>query len=461
MAMLSLAAVASATGGTVLSGDPDMVVRRYAIDSRNISGGELFFALVGERNDGHDYLADVYRRGAAAAVVSRPEPTAGPAVQVTDTTAALRTLARHVRHQWGGTVIGITGSCGKTTTKEMLRQVLAASRPVLATRGNYNNLYGLPLMLLELLPEHQAAVLEMGISTPGEMAPLTAIACPDVAVLLNVEAVHLVHFSSVDEILTTKAAILDALRPGGTFVFNADDTRVAALAGRRQGRSLSFGLGASADVRADDIHLHDDAGLSARVSHGDDQAELRLDVPGHHNLMNALAALAAARVVDVPLAAGCAALAGFTPAPMRGARTSLAGGVTLWDESYNSNPVALRAVLATMAAGSSDRRRVLVCGDMLELGDDEAARHLDMAADIAAAGVQLFIAVGPLTSALAATLEQSHGLTVAACQDADEAARRTVAMVQDGDLVLVKGSRGTRTDKVVAALQAARSRGAA
>ena len=220
--------------------------------------------------------------------------------------------------------------------KEMLRSILEASRPVLATRGNYNNLYGLPLMLLELLPEHEAAVLEMGISTPGEMAPLAAIACPDVAVLLNVEAVHLVHFSSVDEILTTKAAILDALRPGGTFVYNADDQRVATLARERGGNCISFGIEAAADVSAMDITQQADGTLLATLVAGQETASLVLPVAGRHNLMNALAALAAARVVGVTLAAGAQALAGFTPAAMRGQRTQLAGGVTVWDESYNS-----------------------------------------------------------------------------------------------------------------------------
>jgi UDP-N-acetylmuramoyl-tripeptide--D-alanyl-D-alanine ligase len=207
LATLSLGAVAAATGGAVVAGDPRLLVERYAIDSRQVAGGDLFFALVGEHNDGHRFLAEAFRRGAAAAVVSEAAPAPGPAVRVPDTTAALRALATRVRRDWGGTVVGITGSCGKTTTKEMLRLVLSGPRRVLATRGNLNNLFGLPLMLLELLPEHDVAVLEMGISTPGEMTPLARIARPDVAVLLNVQAVHLVHFASVDEIAVAKGAV--------------------------------------------------------------------------------------------------------------------------------------------------------------------------------------------------------------------------------------------------------------
>jgi len=456
MALLSLEAVAAATGGVVYAGDPSMQVDRYAIDSRAICGGELFFALVGDRNDGHDYLADVYAAGAAATVVSRLDAAPGPAVKVADTTSALRDLARRVRLDWGGTVIGITGSCGKTTTKEMLRLVLAASRPVLATRGNLNNLYGLPLMLLELLPEHETAVLEMGISTPGEMAPLADIAGPDVAVLLNVEAVHLVHFSSLDEIATTKAAILDALRPGGTFVYNADDTRVAALAGRHTGATMSFGMNPAADVAATDVDDTQPDGIRARVRAGNESASLDLPVPGRHNLMNALAALAAARVVGVPLAAGVAALAAFTPPPMRGTRSLLAHGVTLWDESYNSNPVALRAVLTTLGQARTRGRRILVCGDMLELGKAEAEAHLDLAPDVAAAGVDIFVAVGPLSAGLADRLAREYDMTIATCADAGEAAERVVALVHDHDLVVIKGSRGMATDKVAAALAAAR-----
>jgi UDP-N-acetylmuramoyl-tripeptide--D-alanyl-D-alanine ligase len=454
MAVMSLQAAAAAMGGTLYAGDPHMEVDRYAIDSRAIRGGELFFALVGERNDGHNYLAEVFAAGAAAAVVSRPGP--GPAVHVADTTQALRSLARRVRRDWDGTVIGITGSCGKTTTKEMLRLVLAASRPVLATRGNLNNLFGLPLMLLELLPAHETAILEMGISTPGEMEPLADIAGPDVAVLLNIEAVHLVHFSSLDEIAATKAAILDALRPGGTFVYNADDARVAALAARHDGASMSFGLTAAAHVAALQVDDSREEGIQAHIRAGHESADLYLPVAGRHNLMNALAALAAARVVGVPLAAGVAALAAFTPPPMRGTRNRLAGGVTVWDESYNSNPVALRAVLATLGRARTAGRRVFVCGDMLELGTGEEAAHLNMAPDVAAAGVDLFIAVGPLSSALAVRLARDHGMAVAACADAGEAAIRAIQLVQDHDLVVVKGSRGMGTEKVVAALAAAR-----
>jgi UDP-N-acetylmuramoyl-tripeptide--D-alanyl-D-alanine ligase len=456
VAVLSLGAVAEATGGTVVSGDPALRVDRYAIDSRAVRGGELFFALVGARNDGHRFLDEAYRRGAAAAVISEPKPAPGPAVRVGDTTAALRALGRRVRRDWGGTVIGITGSCGKTTTKEMLRLALSCTRRVLATTGNLNNLFGLPLVLLDLLPEHDVAVLEMGISTPGEMGPLAAIAGPDVGVILNVAAVHLVHFASVREIAEAKGALFTALGPNGTAVFNADDPLVAGLAARHSGPKLSFGLGGPADVGAFEIEEHGPDGISARLRSGDQVAALDLPVGGRHNLMNALAAVAAARAVGVPLAESAPRLAGFHPVSMRGVRTRLARGLTVWDESYNSNPAAMRAVLRTFASARPAGRRVLVSGDMLEIGTGERREHESLAAVVADAGVGLFVGVGPLSALTAGRLRERPDMAVVSCADAREAAAALPALVRDGDLVLVKGSRGIGLDAVVKALIAAR-----
>jgi UDP-N-acetylmuramoyl-tripeptide--D-alanyl-D-alanine ligase len=456
MAVLSLGAVAAATGGIVVSGSPSLEVDRYAIDSRRIRGGEMFFALIGERNNGHRFLEDVFEQGAAAAVISEEPAPPGPAVRVPDTTVALRSLAARVRTDWGGTVIGVTGSCGKTTTKEMLRLVLAGSRRVLATRGNLNNLYGLPLMLLELSDTHEAAVLEMGVSTPGEMAPLAAIARPDVAVLLNVEAVHLVHFSSVEEIAATKGEIIDALGSEGTLVYNADDRRVARLARRHTGDKVSFGVTAGADLRATDIRDDDSDRITARLIHGEERATLELPVGGRHNLMNSLAALAAARTLGVPLDRGVAALAGFRPAPMRGEHLRLAGGVTLWDESYNSNPVAMRAVLVSLATAKNAGRKVVVSADMLELGPAEKKEHEALARPLADAGIDLFLGVGPLSALTAARLRADHGVEALACADVSEASEQLLARLEDGDLVMIKGSRGMGTEVIVEAVKAAR-----
>ena len=457
MAELSLAEVASATDGALLGGSPALRVSRYAIDSRAIDGGELFFALIGPRHDGHRFLADAYRRGATAAVISEPD-SPGPAVRVADTTLALRRLGRHVRQHWGRTVVGITGSCGKTTTKDMLHRILAARHRVLATRGNLNNLYGLPLMLLELTDQHDAAVLEMGVSTPGEMTPLADLARPNVGVLLNVQAVHLLHFASLDDIARTKGALFEALGADGIAVYNADDARVAALAARHPGRKIAFGLQAPPGeaVGAERIEDGGPERIAARVRCGAQQADLVLPLGGRHNLMNALAALAAAHALGEPLPRAAAALAGFVPAHHRGERHALTGGVVVWDESYNSNPAAMRAVLATLAAARPAGRRVLVAGDMLEIGPTEVEEHAALAADIRRAGVGLFVGVGPLMAGTVARLRQEGELTATHCDDAAAAARLVPTLVRDGDLVLVKGSRGIGVDAVVTALLAAR-----
>lgn len=462
MAELSLAEVASATGGALLGAPPDLRVSRYAIDSRAVAGGELFFALLGPRHDGHRFLADAYGRGAAAAVISEAA-SPGPAVRVADTTEALRRLGRHVRRRWGRTVVGITGSCGKTTTKDMLHRVLAVRHRVLATRGNLNNLYGLPLMLLELTDQHDAAVLEMGISTPGEMTPLADLAGPNVGVLLNVQAVHLVHFASVDDIARTKGALFEALGPDGIAVYNADDPRVAALAARHPGRRIAFGLQAVSGeaVGAEAIEDGGPERIAATVRCGTEEARLELPIGGRHNLMNALAALAAAHALGEPLARAVAALAGFVPASHRGERHTLAGGVVVWDESYNSNPAAMRAVLATLAAARPAGRRVLVAGDMLEIGPAEVEEHRALAAVIRQAGVDLFVGVGPLMRETHARLRDDGAAGATHCDDAAAAARVVPGLVRDGDLVLVKGSRGIGVDAVVAALIAARGGAAA
>ncbi|MFQ5767055.1 MAG: UDP-N-acetylmuramoyl-tripeptide--D-alanyl-D-alanine ligase, partial [Acidobacteriota bacterium] len=336
MAALDLDTVAKATGGTVVQGDPSLKVARYAIDSRRIAGGELFFALQGPHHDGHRFLGEACRRGAAAAVVSRPGPAAPlPQVKVDDTSTALRDLARSVRQAWQGTVIGITGSCGKTTTKEMLKLVLQGSRPLLATPGNLNNLFGLPLVLLDLLPAHQVAVLEMGISTPGEMTDLAAIACPDVAVILNVQPVHLEQFDSLEALARAKLEILNSLNPEGTVVYNADDPLLAAGIQCRAGRRISFGTSARADLSAEAIEIAGSESLKARLRAPGSQADLHLPVGGRHNLANALAALAAALAVGLPLETGCKRLQTFTPPPMRGVRHHLPGNVIIWDDTYN------------------------------------------------------------------------------------------------------------------------------
>ena len=456
MAVLPLEAVASATGGTVVSGDPGMEVACYAIDSRRIAGGELFFALVGERHDGHAFLDDVFARGAAAAVVSRKSPAGRPAVRVADTTQALRTLARTVRERWGGTVVGVTGSCGKTTSKEMLRLAVEGSRRVLATRGNLNNLYGLPLTLLELLPEHEVAVLEMGISTPGEMTELARIAQPDVMVMLNVAAVHLVHFDSVEAIAAAKGEALDVMGPRGTFVYNRDDAQLVRLAAGFGGPTLSFGLDPSADVHADELEEDSADRIAARFSAGGESVRLELPVPGRHNLLNALAAVAGARAVGVGLAASVARLAVFRPPRQRGERLALAGGITVWDESYNSNPPAMRAVLETLARARPRGRRVLVSGDMLELGRAEQEEHRHLAEAVAAAGVDLFFGVGPLSALTVETLRAGSAVEAIACADAAEAAEQVVERVASGDLIVVKGSRSVGTERIIDALVAAR-----
>jgi UDP-N-acetylmuramoyl-tripeptide--D-alanyl-D-alanine ligase len=272
-----------------------------------------------------------------------------------------------------------------------------------------------------------------------------------------VEAVHLVHFSSVDDIAAAKAEILDAMSATGTLVFNSDDERVAGMARRHTGPKISFGLTPGADIRATDIEDRAGDRITALIEDTGGPIPLHLPVGGRHNLMNALAALGGARALELPLADGAEALAGFRPAPRRGEHRRLAGGVVLWDESYNSNPCAMRSVLAALAEARPSGRKVVVSGDMLELGPSEKEEHLALAAPLAAAGVALFIGVGPLSALTAQRLRADHGIPALACADAREAAERILTRVEDGDLVVVKGSRSMGTEVVADALKAARA----
>ena len=448
------------TRGKLVSGSADSVVEAVSIDTRTIERGDLFVAIRGPHRDGQDYLANALERAAAGIVVSQPIEIVGSAfqIQVENTTRALQDLALGVRERARLRVVAITGSMGKTTTKEAAALAMGRHLRVLKTEGNLNNLYGLPLTILELRDE-DVAVLEMGMSEPGEIARLAEIAKPDVGVLTNVAEVHLEFFDSISQIADAKGELLLGLAGDAVAVVNADDPLVLEQARKFAGRQIRFGLTPSSDLRARQIRSTS-AGLRFRAEEGERSVEVTSSLHGRHNVYNLLAGLAAARALDVPLEEAASGLASLSPARHRGERISLPGDILLIDETYNSNPRALICALDALVVDEEDDeedededigRRVAVVGDMLELGDKASELHREVGRHAATLDLGLLVGVGPLGREIVDGAREA-GMAearLATCVDAAEAGALLERSLVEGDVVLVKGSRGVGLDETI------------
>ncbi|MGD8377222.1 MAG: UDP-N-acetylmuramoyl-tripeptide--D-alanyl-D-alanine ligase [Acidobacteriota bacterium] len=454
MVELTLAGAASAMGGRLTGNGGDVVPSGYSIDSRTLRRGDLFFALVGPNHDGHRFAGAAADAGACALVADREMDLPVPVLQVADTTRGLQDLASHVRRRPDLKVVGITGSAGKTTAKEMTYAVVSGLSPAYRSQGNLNNLYGLPLSLLRMPASTHVAVLEMGMSYAGELRRLTRIARPDVGVLLNVGRAHLQNFVSVQEIAQAKAELFEEMGSGGTGIFNADDELVRRVADRFSGFTFTFAIDRDADLRATRVTPEGFAGTRFRVVHGNAGIEGRIPFLGVHHVYNALAALAVGYMLGGDLAGMMESLEQIAPLPGRGERLQLPGDIRLIDDTYNSNPAALRrAIGALVAAAPAGSRRVLVTGDMLELGDHGPAAHQEAGRHAAEARLEVVVAVGPLSEQTAESAGEGGVATVVHLPDSEEAAAAVADLVRPGDTVLVKGSRGMRMERVVQALQ--------
>lgn len=455
---VTLGFVAESVGGRIVAGYPDRVIGAVVTDSRTLARGDFFVALRGPTFDGQAFVADAFARGAQGALVAGgfdllqiPTPDIG-VVEVGDTTKALQDLARAVRNAVSTRVVAITGSAGKTTTKEAIAALLSTRLGVVKNKGNLNNHIGLPLSLLQLRHRPDAAVMELGMNHAGEIRTLVGIARPDVRVWTNVGDAHAGFFPSIDAIADAKAEILEAAKTADVLIFNADDPRVVARVGGFAGRTVAFGTAAGADVRADDIHDLGVSGMSARVTTGAGSFELRTQLLGRGNLANLLAATAVAVDFGIPPAGIASAIAEVRAADRRGAVHRLAKGVVLIDDSYNSSPTALRRALDVMAHTSSSGRRIAVIGEMLELGARSTALHEESGRAAAAAGIDLLVAIGGAPARALAAAAVSAGMSAGAVSHFDtshRAAGAVASRLEPGDVVLVKGSRSSRTDVVV------------
>jgi UDP-N-acetylmuramoyl-tripeptide--D-alanyl-D-alanine ligase len=457
---LALSDVRAAVGAR-WSGEPvDGAAVGVSIDSRTTVAGELFVAIQGPRCDGHDYLAQAADRGAVAAVVSRAVEGTFPLLVVEDTTRALADLARHVRRGFKAPVVAITGSTGKTTTKEFTAGLLSALGPVLKTEGNLNNQFGLPLTLSRLEPVHRAAVLELGMSAPGELRSLTGIALPDVAVITNVAPVHLEFFPSLEAIAAAKAEILEGLDRRGVAVLNHDDPQLRVLGERCGQRVIWFGSSSDdCDVSAAIKRSTLEGSAFDLLARGQ-AIPIELVVPGRHAIENFMAAAAVALELEVDPADLRDLAARLAPVAHRGEVLRLGDGTLLLDDCYNANPKAVVAAAATLG-GVAGRRRVAFLGDMLELGERSVDLHHETGVRIGA-WVDVLVAVGSQAQGFleGARRTVERAPVCLAFDDARAAAAAVAEVVRSGDAVLVKGSRGVGLEVVVRQLeQVAKDRG--
>jgi UDP-N-acetylmuramoyl-tripeptide--D-alanyl-D-alanine ligase len=431
----------------------------YSIDSRTVGPGELFFAVKGERLDGHDFVGAALDRGAVATVVRKDQLHRFPGnmklLPVDDTLIALQTLATAVRKLWGKPLIGVTGSAGKTTTKEAIAHVLASKFRVLKSEGNFNNHFGLPLMLLKLEPEHDLAVIEMGMSHAGEIRALGKIANPDIGVVTNVAPVHLEFFDSLAGIARAKYELIESLPSNGTAVLNADDEYVSHFGRDYRGRVIKYGTTFAADVSAENVQSKGAEGSEFDVAVAGTRQHAHLPLVGEHNVLNALAAVAVSIACGMKASDAIAALATLKPADKRGQVLQL-GNITVINDCYNSNPKALKAMVDALSAMKA-ARRIVVAGEMLELGPAGEALHRESGSHMGEKKIDVLIGVRGLAHALVDGAQQA-GTRAEFVATPEEAGEWLARETRDGDVVLLKASRGVKLERALETWQAKRDR---
>ncbi len=406
----------------------------WSVDTRTQNAGDVYFALRGPNHDGHDYIAAAIEKRASALVVERASGAPGELV-VPDSLRALQTLGAWARRHWGGTVIGVTGSAGKTTTKD------AIAMPVGKTVGNFNNHVGVPLSLLRLPDDCRAGVIEMGMNHAGEIRDLAAIARPEIGVVTNVGYAHVEFFDSIEGIALAKRELIEGLTPEGVAVLNADDPRVARFGEVHPGRSITFGLGEHAEIRAEEVVAHADGTRFRALG-----VEFETGLSGRHAVMNLLAAIAVATVFGIAPGRMRDAVASFAVANMRGERTEH-NGIVIWNDCYNSNPEAAQSMIDVLRATPA-RRRIAVLGEMLELGHAAEELHRQVGRYAAEHGVDLLIGVRGAARAMVESAARA-GLDARFFEDPAEAGDRARELAQAGDAVLFKGSRGVKVEKAL------------
>lgn len=433
---------------------PELAASGYSIDSRTIQPGELFFAVIGERLNGHDYVEAAQKAGAIGAVVNKSEfsrfADKRGLLAVADTLVALQNLGFATRRVWGKPLIAVTGSAGKTTTKEGIAHLLSKRKRVLKSQGNLNNHFGLPLQLLRLEPEHEVAVIELGMSHGGEIAALAKICQPDVGVVTCVAPVHLEGFDSIKGIAKAKYELIEGLRAGSTAILNADDEYVSQFGRDFHGKVVMFGIRKPADVAAENVRHHGSEGSSFTLVVDGTREEVKLPLLGQHNILNALAATAAALQYGLTPSECARALEELRPSDKRGEMIQLAGA-TIINDCYNSNPAALKSMVDALVSLPA-RRRIVVAGEMLELGPAAEALHRECGAYMEAK-VDLLLGVRGMARYMVDEAEKV-GMYAEFVETPEAAAEFLATEIRTGDALLFKASRGVKLEKALENLRA-------
>lgn len=434
--------------------DKNSIAMGYSIDSRTMQVGEVFFAIKGERLDGHDYVEAALNAGAVCAVINNDQaarfPVKSRLIAVEDTTRALQQLGAAVRRIWGKKLIGITGSAGKTTTKECVAHVLASQLRVHKSVGNLNNHWGVPMQLLKLEQEHDIAVIEMGMNHAGEIRALAEIAKPDIGIVTNVAPVHLENFDSINGIARAKYELIESLPAGGMAVLNADDEFVSQFGRDFHGKVITFGLEKPADVRAENVEVHGEGGTAFDIVGQGFRERAHLPLVGKHNVLNACAAVAVAVEQGILPSRAIANLASISPSDKRGEVLHL-NGATIINDCYNSNPKALKSMVEALVSIDA-KRRIVVAGEMLELGPSAAELHRDCGRYMAERGINRVLGVRGNAKSIVEGARDG-GVEAEFVATPEEAGDWLARELKQGDAVLVKASRGVRLEKALEILK--------
>ncbi|MBN2317651.1 MAG: UDP-N-acetylmuramoyl-tripeptide--D-alanyl-D-alanine ligase [Acidobacteria bacterium] len=449
--------IAGYAGGVLAVGNGDVSFSGVSIDSRTLRNGDLFFAIRGPNQDGHKFIPNAVSSGARGIVAESGHlqtegfPSQCVLIKVGDTHQALKDLASAVRRRWQGTAVGITGSMGKTTVKEFAAQMLQGDRSVYRTPGNYNNLYGLPLAIFGLTPNDSIGIFEMGMSAPGEIAEMCRIAKPTIGIITNVAPVHLEFFNSLEEIARAKGELAEALPAAGTLIYNGDIPLVRDIAAQFGGHKISFGFTNGSDFHADRIEIVSPEETRFRLSYSGKSTVATIPLPGAHFVENALPAVALASHYGLATEQITENLRHMRQVSMRGRILHFREGFSVIDDSYNSNPEALKSMIEVLCQLPLYERRILVAGEMLELGPDSAELHRECGRFASKSGVTGIVGVQGASQEIVRAA-QNEGMTDKQArffQNAEEASAFLQKDIRKGDLVLVKGSRGVRMETIV------------
>ncbi len=459
---LSLQDILDATGGMLIRGDPGKVFSGISIDSRTVKRGELFIALRGARFDGHQFVGEAMEKGGEGVLVENKslgqhrtlDPMGKAVIAVEDTLRALGDIAHFWREKHPIPLIAVTGSNGKTTTKEIIATLLEASSRVLKTAGNRNNLVGLPLTLLDLRPEHTMAVVEMGMNVKGEIERMTEIANPDVGLITNISEAHLENLGTFGELVKAKGELWDTMRRDGMIVVNQDDENVVKLAQGYPGKKVTFGLEAPSDIMARAIHMEGGKGVRFTLTMGEEEVEVASPMMGIPSVYNALAGAAVASIFGVTLRQIKERLEGFKPFSMRMEIIRLDNGITIINDAYNANPRSMELALKVLSQVKGTERGIAVLGDMLELGQLSDEAHARIGERVASSGVDLLFTLGERAEIIAQKAREA-GLDagrVLVSRDPRHLLLRLKETIGRGDWILVKGSRAMSMEKIVLGL---------